>query len=456
MQIIDVINGFWSITPEMLREIQSIYATHLKGEKIDVKGIEARIGQPLNNTKEPLNIVDGVAVVSIHGIIAKRMNLLTQISGGVSTELTRKDIQAALDDPTAHSIILDIDSPGGTVDGTQELADFIHTARSEKPIVAFTNGMMTSAAYWIGSAADSITISSDTVTIGSIGVVTSHVDISKQEEQYGIKTTEITAGKLKRAASQYAPLSEVGRAVIQEQLDHIYTVFINSIARNRGVSVEKVLTMADGKLFIGRQALQAGLVDGVSTFAELIQQLNDKQTTGGASVSVNNDDIKLENENMTKSELKEKHPEVYESIIAEGAETNSSTELDVDKIVADAKADGATAERKRLEGIDAVALPGHEDLIKNLKADGTVSAGDAALRIVAAEKAKIVAKRDAFVDDSPEVQPAAEPEDKPTPDTSKMSVEDKAKVEWDKDGKLRDEMGSFDVYLAYVKNPIKE
>jgi len=271
MRIFDILTSPWAIVPDKLQEIQEIYATHLRGEKIDIKAVEAMIGKPLNNEREPYQIINDVAVIPIHGIIAKRMNLFSQISGGVSTQILAGDIKDAIADPAIKGLLLDVDSPGGTVDGTEELAQVIFKAREEKPIVTYTDGMMASAALWIGSAAHKAYISGDTVSVGSIGVVASHVDYSEMEKREGVKTTEIYAGKFKRIASQYEPLSPEGRASIQESVDYIYSVFVETVAKHRGVSTETVLSdMAEGRQFIGRQAITAGLVDGVSTFDRLI------------------------------------------------------------------------------------------------------------------------------------------------------------------------------------------
>jgi signal peptide peptidase SppA len=275
MRVIDVLNSPWAIIPDKLQEIQAIYATHLRGEKIDIKGLEAKLGQPLQNTEQGYSIIDGVAVIPIDGVISKRMNLFSQISGGASTELIGRDIKAALADPEAHSLLLQVDSPGGTVDGTQPLAQMILAARGTKPIVTYVDGMMASAAYWIGSAADAAYIGADTAQVGSIGVVASHTDYSRREEMMGVKTTEIYAGKYKRIASSYKPLSEDGKQYIQDMVDYLYSVFVADVAKQRGTDAETVLTnMADGRVFTGRQAVEAGLVDGVATMEQLIAQLN--------------------------------------------------------------------------------------------------------------------------------------------------------------------------------------
>ena len=273
MRIIDILISPWAIVPEKLFEIQEIYSTHLRGDKTNFDFVKARINEhsgPIDDTAV-FAIINDTAIIPIQGIIAKRMNLLTQISGGVSAQLVGRDIKEVLANDTIKSILLDIDSPGGTIDGTQELADIIFAGRGQKPIVAYSDGMIASAAYWIGSAADRIYISGDTVTVGSIGVVASHIDYSRYEEKIGIKTTEIYAGKYKRIASQYQPLSEEGRQTIQDQVDFLYTVFVNEVAKQRSVSAEKVLeNMADGKIFIGNQAIGAGLVDDMATLDRLI------------------------------------------------------------------------------------------------------------------------------------------------------------------------------------------
>jgi len=271
MKIIDVLTSPWAIVPEKLYEIQEIYSVHLRGEKIDLAGIEAKIGKPLENEEKKYDVINDVAVIYLHGVTAKRANLFTKISGGVSTELAGRDITQTLDDPEIRGIILDIDSPGGTVDGTLELAELVYSGRSKKPIVAHTDGMMASAAYWIGSAAHKIYISGDTVQTGSIGVVATHVDYSKYEAKLGIKTTEVYAGKYKRLVSQYRPLSKDGQQLLQEKVDYLYSVFVDSVALHRGESAETVLeNMADGKVFTGKQGITAGLVDGVSTLDRLI------------------------------------------------------------------------------------------------------------------------------------------------------------------------------------------
>lgn len=388
MKLIDVVTGPWAIQPDKLVEIQAIYATHLRGDKIDIDAVEKRLGRPLNNEPKGYQIIDGVAVIPVAGVLSKKANLFTQVSGMSSTEIIGRDIRQAAADSAVSGIVLSIDSPGGTVDGTQTLADIVAEARTEKPVVSIVDGAMCSAAYWIGSAAQEVLISSTTDQVGSIGVVFSHKDVSGAEAMQGVKTTEISAGKYKRVASQYAPLSEAGRASMQETADYLYSLFVGAVAKARGVSEETVLNdMADGRVFIGQQAIDAGLVDGVSTLDGAIARV--KQLAAGAAVKPTLTP-KAEGETMDRESILASHPEIAEGF----------------------RAEGATAERERILGVEAQAMPGHETLIASLKADGKTSPAEAAMQILAAEKTKLGAQATQLSSDAPApVQHAAAPLD---------------------------------------------
>lgn len=390
MRLADVVTGPWAITPEMLIEISGIYAIHLRGEKIDVAKVEAALGRPLANSQQDTQVIDGVAVIEIQGAMAKKMNLFSRISGGVSTQIVASEIESALKDPTVKGIILNIDSPGGTVDGTGELADIIYQSRGKKPIVAFSDGMICSAAYWTASSCDSIYISGNTNPVGSIGVVSAHRDYSKYEEKQGIKTTEITAGAYKRVASPYEPLNEAGRADIQGKLDHIYTEFVDTVARNRGTTPEKVLSdMADGRVFLGSQAINAGLVDGVSTLALLIQAMQTPQKRADImkrkKIMVAGA-LPKEKSKMTITEIKEQYPEVVAEIVSE------ATAGLVDQATCDAAAKAASdATAERLTELVAATV-GEEsgEKFKALVASGITAAAAGTLGIsIAPETAKV-------------------------------------------------------------------
>jgi signal peptide peptidase SppA len=274
----------WAIRREIFETMLEVFDRHARGEGFNRAAVEAAIGKPLNNQPQPYQVIDGVAVLNLVGVLGKRMNLFAEISGGTSTQLLQQQLATALSDPTAHSILLYIDSPGGEIDGTQALATDVFNARARKRIVAVGEGQIASAAYWIGSAAERLYIADDTTVAGSIGVIGQHVDMSRAQEMRGVKTTEITAGKYKRIASSFAPLSDEGRQTIQDVVDHIYGVMVDDIARNRGTNAQTVLRdMADGRLFLGQQAVDAGLVDGfgrVDALIAMLAQNSSLPTTG--------------------------------------------------------------------------------------------------------------------------------------------------------------------------------
>lgn len=293
MKLIDIINGYWAIHPNMLNEIISIYEKHTKHEKIDIKKIEAQIGKPLQKNEQGISLQKGVAIIPIEGTIAKKMNLVSEISGGASTQLIERDFKEALANPDVKSIIFDIDSPGGTVDGTFELANMIFNHRGKKPMVAFTDGLMTSAAYLIGAAVGKIFISGETVSTGSIAILTQHTDISKAEEKEGIKTTILSSAELKKLGNQFEPLSEESKNEITAQLNYLHGVFASDVSLFRDIEIDKVLNeIATGRIFIGSQGIKAGLVDKIITFDQLINDMSNAKLDKNGNITKNQQFIK--------------------------------------------------------------------------------------------------------------------------------------------------------------------
>lgn len=400
MTVLDVINSPWAIMPDRLEEIQAIYGARLRGEDADLAAIEARIGRPLNNEAQGYEVRDGAALVPLRGVLGQRMNLMSNISGGTSTELFARDVKRALEDPAVRSIIIMADTPGGSVAGTQSAADVVRSVRGKKPIVTFAEGMMASAGVWIGSAADQVILDSGVTQVGSIGVVATHSDVSKREEAMGVKTTEIVAGKYKRAASQYGPLTETGRATMQEQVDYLYSLFVADVAANRGVDPEKVIEdMADGRMFIGQQAVDAGLADGIYSLDVLIANLNDRAAAMERSLITASSSMDV---SMTPSEQAAQW-------VAENPEA-----------AAVLRAEGAVNERDRIAAVRAQSMPGHEALIEALAADGHTSGPEAAVAVVAAENALRKVQAEARAAEAPAPVAFA-----PAPETEQAAAESK-------------------------------
>lgn len=437
MKLTDIVNGAWALEVSSLIEIQTIYETHLKGPKIDIPTVEARLGRPLANEQKKYAVREGgVGILSIEGVLAPKANLFTEISGGASTQMLGTQIEGMLNDNAVKSIILVIDSPGGSVFGTHELSDVVRNAAKIKPVVAVSDASMCSGAYWIGSAANAVYITGPTVNVGSIGVVQRRTYQPAREGAAVVE--EITAGKYKRVGSPDKPLNKEERSYVEGQLDHLYGVFVDAVAANRGVSVEDVLAhMADGHVFIGQQAIDRGLVDGYSTVDAMVNMLATNPTqfasrrkakfavggtapkTAGVQASATPTEpvslitvINSKESTMDMKELKEQHPALAAHIEAETAAA-----------VAAASAAGATAERERIQSVRATALPGHEKLVEALAFDGKTTPAEAALAVNAAQRQAVAAAAAAHNKDAPNVLAGA-----PAPsDVVEMTAKDMAK-----------------------------
>lgn len=253
----------WALEPGKLVQVADFAQAIIEGRATNGEIFANLAGEQGGEARPYYLTEDGVAVIPVAGVIARRLNLFQSISGGCSTELLGKQIRMAANDPMARAIVLDIDSPGGGCFGLSDLAGVIRLARESKPVIAFTAELMCSAAYWIGSAADEIICTSD-AQVGSVGVAAMHFDLSKHDENEGVKRTVLTAGPYKRVASDEKPLSEEGREYLQARVDHYYSLFVEAVAENREMSVEDVLEkLADGSTHIGTEALNRGFVHNI-------------------------------------------------------------------------------------------------------------------------------------------------------------------------------------------------
>jgi capsid assembly protease len=229
------------------------------------EAIATRLGRELKHT-QTVTQRGSIAIVPVVGPLFRYANLFTQISGATSYELLAKDFTVALEDPAITGIILNIDSPGGEVNGCSELSNLMFDARGKKPITAYVSGDAASGAYWIASSADTIVIS-PTSGLGSIGVVAVY-----QGQKEDAKTIEIVSSQ-----SPYKRLkadSEEGRSKIQTRIDALAHVFVETVARNRCTDGETVMTQfGQGDILIGNQAVQAGLADHIGSFEGVIAHM---------------------------------------------------------------------------------------------------------------------------------------------------------------------------------------
>lgn len=442
MKLPDIMTGPWALVPERLMELQEIYARHVRGEAADLAAIEARIGRPLTNEQRQFEVDRGVAILPVHGLITPKASMFTDVSGMVSTQAVMRHLQQAVADPAVKAIVQYADSPGGSVLGTPELAAAFQAARAVKPVVTFCDGVMASAMVWIGSAADAIYLSGPTVDVGSIGVVAMHRDFSAAEQRSGVITTEFTAGRYKRISSQYQPLSQEGRAHMQERVDYLYSLFVNAVAEHRGVSPEVVLAdMADGRMFIGQQAIDVGLADGFMALDELVTALaTDPRSVipdrgkppgakahhitppaagahvapvalSGASLAAGPVHTVATKEitTMTTPATPETQAAVTAAAVSAAVAGLSRDSLQQGNatlfaaLQAEFTAAGATAERERIQAVLGQSMPGHEKLVQELAFDGRTTGPEAAVQVLAAHRKALAVAGQAHFDDAPPI-----------------------------------------------------
>ncbi len=310
----------WAITETALHTILEIAAR----ENESPQAVAAKLGRNLQNTYSVMER-DGVAVIPVTGPLFRYANLFTMISGASSYELIARDFTAALENPQIKGIILDIDSPGGEVNGVSELSNMVFAARGKKPVVAYASGDAASGAYWIASAADEIVVS-ETSALGSIGVVGMYQGKSgKSAEAVEIVSSQSPHKRLD-------PTTDDGRSRLQTRIDSMADVFIETIARNRNVSAENVQNhYGGGDVMIGAKAVSAGLADRVGSLEGLIAELSSPKgpRTEGFFNAQNQPPSTQEKKPMDMETLKKDHPDLVATLMREGASAEKTRLNDI-------------------------------------------------------------------------------------------------------------------------------
>jgi len=390
MELVEFSKGsVWGILPEKFEVLNRKFFEFELAETTERAADFYVQENRLSNNADLYRTEGEVAVIPISGPLMKRRSFFSFLFGGSTYLDISRAINAALNDDQIGAIMLAIDSPGGTISGVEAVSDLIFEARKQKPIIAYSDGLLASAAYWIGSAAEVI-VADKTARIGSIGVLMIHTDYSKADEKRGIKETYITAGRYKAIGNNSEPLSSEAREYIQSELDYIYSIFVDTVARNRDVETEKVLSdMADGKIFIGSQAKDAGLIDRIGNYSE---------AAGIAASMISNDSYFIKGvKNMeikTIENLIEKYPDLITQI----------QDATAKKTAAQVKAETEAAERENFVALLRIQL-GDEvaEKFKALLDSGTSPAQLKAIKAL-----------------NPDPEPKKDPEPDPDPERSKM------------------------------------
>ena len=320
----------WAITPESLQTILEIAS---RENLPNWEAVEAQRARYLDNG-EKARVRNGVAILSVNGPIFRYANLFTSISGATSVETLARDFNAALNDRSVNSILLNIDSPGGDANGINEFAQMVFDARGIKPITAYVGGLGASAAYWIASAADSI-VADKTALLGSIGVIAAVPNPDAK------KASDVQFVSNQSPKKRPNPNTESGKDQIQAMVDDLASVFIDTVARNRSVSTETVLSeFGQGGVMIGEKAVAAGLADSLGNFEQTLAQMaagkspRRKVTTAATAAEVNTmtlEDVKTAvAEALTglgfKAKAEQKTDDTEALVLAEAARIQAETD----------------------------------------------------------------------------------------------------------------------------------
>ena len=241
---------------------------------------------------------DGVAVVSLVGTMTKYGSSLSALPFG--TVGVRRSLRNALRDPQVKAIMLVVDSPGGNIAGTGDLADEVARAAQQKHITAYIEDLGASAAYWVASQATEV-IANSSAFVGSIGTYMVIQDFSVQAEQMGVKVHVIRAGEFKGAAVPGTEVTDAQLAEFQRVVDSVNGLFVAGVARGRALDADTATALADGRVHIAAEAALLGLIDDVGTFDDAMNALRTRveisetrraQSTAKLEEKAMSDDVK--------------------------------------------------------------------------------------------------------------------------------------------------------------------
>lgn len=284
-----VCTSAWALSQPVHQQLVALVLRHAEGHKASQEDIDAvtaaRDARKERDLPASYQNRDGVGVVPISGVIARHARQVNGASQprGTSIEQIRTDLRAALEDEDAHSIMLAIDSPGGSVDGIVDMADEIRAARKQKRIEAHVSGMAASAAYWLAAQSDRIYATRGS-SVGSIGVLSTVIDDHRRLEQAGVDVRYVTSVEGKVGAG--AP----GKATTHRDLNQVkaevdawHGRFIDAVAAGRGVPREEAAAWGDARVHFAEDAKAIGLIDGVRDESAVMESLRQRGRAAASS-----------------------------------------------------------------------------------------------------------------------------------------------------------------------------
>lgn len=261
----------WAITRPMLKVVASIIARRIAGRALDEPEMSAAL---VNRKNLPQPVAGSIAIIPVYGVLAPRANMLTEISGGTSFEKLTAQLNEVVANKAIKTIVLDVDSPGGNVAGATEFAKVVLKARTKKPIIGQVQFTGASAAYWPLSCCTAIHCAPSGV-VGSIGIYTSHDDISEALKMEGVKRTYIAAGDGKVDGNEAEPLSAEAEGRLKALIDSHYGQMVTDIVKGRGQGMTPERVRNEWKAFVypSSEALRLGMIDKICTLDETLANI---------------------------------------------------------------------------------------------------------------------------------------------------------------------------------------
>lgn len=279
----------WAMLPSAFEAMLEVVNLRMQGVRRPEAEIQAALEAAARPQTVPISTSGSIAILSLTGILAQRMDMFMEISGGTSLEGFAASFRQALADPNITTILLNIDSPGGSVFLVQETGDLIYNARGQgTEIIAVANSMADSAAYWLASQADRFVMTPGG-EVGSIGVICMHENLQGMDEMMGYECTYLSypEGGYKAEGNPHEPLSEEARAHLMGRLTKYGMAFESAVARGRGVRVARVQKdFGRGRVVGAEAALSLGMVDQVASMQEVLDKLTKKKSRSGGARAV--------------------------------------------------------------------------------------------------------------------------------------------------------------------------
>lgn len=265
------------IQPEKLAVIlRSDVGPRLTGATFEVEGLPkapaAKSKDERSERKDYWVTSNGIAIIDVSGSLVNRSSWMDAWSGMTSYNQIQEEVADAVADSLIKGIVLRVDSCGGECAGCYDLADYLYSVRGAKPLWAAVDDQAFSAAYMIASACSKVFVSR-TGGVGSVGVVAMHLDQSGYDEKIGLKYTALYAGAHKTDFNSHKPLTDAAKNELQGEIDRLYQMFVESVARNRNLSAKHVAE-TEARLFFGDRAIEARMADELLPFGQVVEQMS--------------------------------------------------------------------------------------------------------------------------------------------------------------------------------------